>query len=264
MLRAGMNVLRINCAHEGPAEWARIVHALAAARRDTARECRVLMDLGGPKIRTGPIARRRARRHLEAAVATSSARSVDAARVRLVAAARSPRSASPRPTLAVAGGAARDPAGPATSCASATPAARSACSWCRRSVASATASPPAIERAYVLDGTPVQIRRGGTRDGTRPLRRRRGRERGAFDVRRGRRARAHRARASPAEAAPRGPRAPPQAAASWRARCPRRSSASRSGHRVLFDDGQIEAVVERVARHGSSRSACAGTQKARW
>jgi pyruvate kinase len=55
LLRAGMNLLRINCAHEGPAEWRRIIDALEAARRETGLECRVLMDLGGPKIRTGPI-----------------------------------------------------------------------------------------------------------------------------------------------------------------------------------------------------------------
>jgi len=56
LMRAGMNVLRINCAHEGPSEWSRILDALEAARRDTDLECRVLMDLAGPKIRTGPIA----------------------------------------------------------------------------------------------------------------------------------------------------------------------------------------------------------------
>lgn len=56
LLRAGMNVLRINCAHEGPAQWGRMVAALSDARRDTGKECRVLMDLAGPKIRTGPIA----------------------------------------------------------------------------------------------------------------------------------------------------------------------------------------------------------------
>ena len=55
MLRAGMNVLRINCAHEGPTEWARVIEALTAARRSSHLECRVLMDLGGPKIRTGPV-----------------------------------------------------------------------------------------------------------------------------------------------------------------------------------------------------------------
>jgi pyruvate kinase len=55
MLRAGMNVLRINCAHETEPEWGRMVRALAVARKEVGKECRVLMDLGGPKIRTGPI-----------------------------------------------------------------------------------------------------------------------------------------------------------------------------------------------------------------
>lgn len=55
MLGAGMNVLRVNCAHEGEAEWHRLVTALGEARRETGKECRVLMDLAGPKIRTGPI-----------------------------------------------------------------------------------------------------------------------------------------------------------------------------------------------------------------
>jgi pyruvate kinase len=56
MLRAGMNALRINCAHEGEREWGKMVRALSRARRDTDRECCVLMDLAGPKIRTGRIA----------------------------------------------------------------------------------------------------------------------------------------------------------------------------------------------------------------
>jgi pyruvate kinase len=56
MLRAGMNVLRINTAHEGPGEWTKVIDALAAARRESGLDCRVLMDLAGPKIRTGPVA----------------------------------------------------------------------------------------------------------------------------------------------------------------------------------------------------------------
>jgi pyruvate kinase len=56
LLRAGMNVLRINCAHETETEWARIVRALKEARVRTGKPCRVLMDLAGPKIRTGPMA----------------------------------------------------------------------------------------------------------------------------------------------------------------------------------------------------------------
>jgi pyruvate kinase len=55
LLRAGMNVLRINCAHEGVPEWTRLIAALAAARRALGLQCRVLMDLAGPKIRTGPV-----------------------------------------------------------------------------------------------------------------------------------------------------------------------------------------------------------------
>ncbi len=56
MLRAGMNVLRINCAHDSEHEWGQIIDALREARRETGTECRVIMDLAGPKIRTGPIA----------------------------------------------------------------------------------------------------------------------------------------------------------------------------------------------------------------
>ncbi|HWA75488.1 MAG TPA: pyruvate kinase [Polyangiaceae bacterium] len=56
MLQAGMNVLRINCAHEGEREWRQMIDALIEARKQTGIECRVLMDLAGPKIRTGPIA----------------------------------------------------------------------------------------------------------------------------------------------------------------------------------------------------------------
>lgn len=56
MLRAGMNVLRINCAHEGEREWTQVIEALRDARNEAGKECRVLMDLAGPKIRTGPVA----------------------------------------------------------------------------------------------------------------------------------------------------------------------------------------------------------------
>ncbi len=56
MLAAGMNVLRINCAHEGQREWRQVLDALLEARTEAGRECRVLMDLAGPKIRTGSFA----------------------------------------------------------------------------------------------------------------------------------------------------------------------------------------------------------------
>ncbi len=55
MLSAGMDVLRVNTAHEGPTEWSRILAALRAASARAGRPCRVLMDLPGPKLRTGPM-----------------------------------------------------------------------------------------------------------------------------------------------------------------------------------------------------------------
>jgi pyruvate kinase len=59
LLEAGMNVLRINCAHETEREWGRIIDALAGAREKTGKPCRVLMDLAGPKLRTGAIKSKR-------------------------------------------------------------------------------------------------------------------------------------------------------------------------------------------------------------
>jgi len=59
LLEAGMNVLRINCAHETQAEWQRMVDALDRARTATGKPCRLIMDLAGPKIRTGAIQSKR-------------------------------------------------------------------------------------------------------------------------------------------------------------------------------------------------------------
>jgi pyruvate kinase len=56
LLEAGMNCMRVNCAHDSPAAWRRMVRHLRAAERQTGVPCRVLFDLGGPKLRTGPLA----------------------------------------------------------------------------------------------------------------------------------------------------------------------------------------------------------------
>ena len=53
MMSAGMNCARINCAHDGPAAWTRMVANIERARRATGRGCKIFMDLSGPKIRTG-------------------------------------------------------------------------------------------------------------------------------------------------------------------------------------------------------------------
>ncbi|HEX8894528.1 MAG TPA: pyruvate kinase, partial [Terriglobales bacterium] len=49
----GMNVMRVNCAHDGPEQWAAMISNLRKAQAETGRQCRIHMDLGGPKLRTG-------------------------------------------------------------------------------------------------------------------------------------------------------------------------------------------------------------------
>jgi pyruvate kinase len=49
----GMNCIRINCAHDTPDIWARMVANVERARRELALPCRILMDIAGPKLRTG-------------------------------------------------------------------------------------------------------------------------------------------------------------------------------------------------------------------
>jgi len=56
MLLEGMNCARINCAHDDPSAWKSMVEHVRQASRETGRPCRVLMDLAGPKLRTGEIA----------------------------------------------------------------------------------------------------------------------------------------------------------------------------------------------------------------
>lgn len=55
LLKSGMNCMRINCAHGDPVVWARTIDHLRHAERATGQPCRVLMDLGGPKLRIGPM-----------------------------------------------------------------------------------------------------------------------------------------------------------------------------------------------------------------
>ncbi|MBE0548160.1 MAG: pyruvate kinase [Rubrivivax sp.] len=56
LVAAGMDIARINCAHDGAAEWAAMARNVRRAARKFERPVRVLMDLGGPKLRTGAIA----------------------------------------------------------------------------------------------------------------------------------------------------------------------------------------------------------------
>ena len=49
---AGMNVARINCAHDGPDIWRRMIINVRKASRATGHVCKIYLDLAGPKIRT--------------------------------------------------------------------------------------------------------------------------------------------------------------------------------------------------------------------
>ncbi|WP_286149230.1 pyruvate kinase [Mycobacterium sp. IS-1496] len=51
----GMDVARINCAHDGPAAWSAMADHVRRAGAVTSRGCLIAMDLAGPKLRTGPI-----------------------------------------------------------------------------------------------------------------------------------------------------------------------------------------------------------------
>ena len=55
LLEAGMDCMRINCAHDSPEAWERMIANLRLTQRRTGRPCKVLMDLAGPKLRTGAI-----------------------------------------------------------------------------------------------------------------------------------------------------------------------------------------------------------------
>ncbi len=56
LLRTGMDIARINCAHDSAADWVAMVRRVRSTARRLHRPVRVLMDLAGPKLRTGPVA----------------------------------------------------------------------------------------------------------------------------------------------------------------------------------------------------------------
>ena len=55
LLTAGMDIMRINCAHDSPEAWRAMVDNLRRAEREVGRSCRIQADLGGPKLRTGAL-----------------------------------------------------------------------------------------------------------------------------------------------------------------------------------------------------------------
>src|SRR5450631_512817 len=52
MMTAGMNLARINCAHDDEQVWVDIIDNIRQATDETGLPCKIYMDLAGPKIRT--------------------------------------------------------------------------------------------------------------------------------------------------------------------------------------------------------------------
>lgn len=61
----GMEVARINCAHDDEPTWSKMVKNIRRAEKESGLECRILIDLAGHKIRTGEVERAPAVRHLK-------------------------------------------------------------------------------------------------------------------------------------------------------------------------------------------------------
>ena len=62
LLESGMDIARINCAHDSSRDWLMLLNAIRAAEerliqrgQGIGRTCRILMDIAGQKIRTGPL-----------------------------------------------------------------------------------------------------------------------------------------------------------------------------------------------------------------
>ncbi|MDA4122486.1 MAG: pyruvate kinase [Thaumarchaeota archaeon] len=55
LVAAGMDCMRINCAHDDREAWSSMIRNLRTAEVEVGRKCSVLMDIGGPKIRTGEL-----------------------------------------------------------------------------------------------------------------------------------------------------------------------------------------------------------------
>jgi pyruvate kinase len=55
LVERGMDCARINCAHDTPIVWERMIANIRQATLATGRTCRVLMDIAGPKPRTADL-----------------------------------------------------------------------------------------------------------------------------------------------------------------------------------------------------------------
>lgn len=55
LLERGMDIARINCAHDDSAVWLKMVGNLKEAQKITGKSCRIYFDIAGPKIRVDAV-----------------------------------------------------------------------------------------------------------------------------------------------------------------------------------------------------------------
>ena len=55
LISLGMNCARINCAHDNPEKWERMIENIKWANIKLNKKCKIAMDLAGPKLRSGRI-----------------------------------------------------------------------------------------------------------------------------------------------------------------------------------------------------------------
>jgi pyruvate kinase len=55
LIAAGMDCMRINCAHDDQTTWSRMIEHLHRATGELRRACQISMDIGGPKLRTAAV-----------------------------------------------------------------------------------------------------------------------------------------------------------------------------------------------------------------
>ena len=56
IVRHGADAVRINCAHDNPDRWAKMIEHVRTTERDAGRRICILMDIAGPKVRTIDVA----------------------------------------------------------------------------------------------------------------------------------------------------------------------------------------------------------------
>jgi len=55
LVARGMDCMRINCSYDGRSAWVAMAEHLKHAKRELGKNCRLSMDLAGPKLRVGPM-----------------------------------------------------------------------------------------------------------------------------------------------------------------------------------------------------------------